>query len=999
AERLREIMTELANRAAKVVQRYGAAVAQFTGDGIMAVFGAPVALEDHAVRACRAALGIQDETVRLAVDVKDYDGLDLRLRVGLNSGEVVAGEVGSGAFGYAAIGEQVGLAQRMESVAPAGGVMLSESTARLVVGRAVLGETEMVRIKGADAAVAAHRLLGMSEEHRDVGRTQSNLVGRQWEMAAVESLLDRAIDGYGAVVGVVGSPGIGKSRTVREVTAMAAVRGVDVFVAFCESHASDIPFYVVARLLRAAFGVGDLEAAAARTQVRARVPNADPEDVLLFDDLLGIADPEVKLPKIDPDARRRRLTALVNAASLARQTPAVYAVEDVHWIDEASESLLAHFRAVIPQTRSVVLITYRPEYPGALNRVPGAQSIALAPLSDSETAALVSGLLGPDPSVDALGQKIAERAAGNPFFAEEMVRDLAERGVLRGLRSAYVSTAGVAEVSIPATVQATIAARIDRLAPVAKRTLSAAAVIGSRFDPGLLETLGIETIVEDLLVAELVDQVRFTGAPEYVFHHPLIRSVAYESQLKSDRAELHRRVAAAIESRDPAAAEENAALIAEHLEAAGDLHAAYGWHLRAGAWATSRNMAAARTSWERARTIADTLPTDDPNQVAMRIAPRTMLCGTAYRVHPNDAGARFDELQQLCAVFGDKAPLAVAMAGLVMDHAYRGRMRQASKLASEAMALIESLGDPTLIVGLSFPALYAKIECGEFPDVLRWSQRVIDLADGDPFKGNFIFGSPLALALGSRGTARYSLGRTGWREDLRHGLDMARSADPLTYSGVAALGYFPGISSGALAADDRAVREIEDALGIAERAGNDMAPSFARMALGVALAHRHTAAQRDRGLTLMAEVSDVFARHAHNLADRPLVQVYMARERAWRGDLDEAIPLMRAATDHLVREGQLLAWGIPATGVLAQTLLGRGADGDVAEAEAVIERLAIAPADEDRVIRDIWLLRLHALLARAHSDAAAYTELRDRYRDMATTLGLEGHMKWAKEMR
>jgi class 3 adenylate cyclase len=998
-ERLREIMTELANRATGVVQRYGAAVAQFTGDGIMAVFGAPVALEDHAVRACRAALDIQDETVRLAVDVKDHDGLDLRVRVGLNSGEVVAGEIGSGALGYAAIGEQVGLAQRMESVAPAGGVMLSESTARLVGGRAVLGETEMVRIKGADAAVAAHRLLGMSEEHRDVGRTESNLVGRRWEMAAIESLLDRAIDGCGAVVGVVGSPGIGKSRTVREVTTMAAVRGVDVFVAFCESHASDIPFYVVARLLRAAFGVGDLEAAAARTQVRARVPNADPEDVLLFDDLLGIADPEVKLPKIDPDARRRRLTALVNAASLARQTPAVYVVEDVHWIDEASESLLAHFMAVIPQTRSVVLMTYRPEYPGALNRVPGAQSIALAPLSDSETAALVSGLLGPDPSVDALGQKIAERAAGNPFFAEEMVRDLAERGVLRGIRSAYVSTAGVAEVSIPATVQATIAARIDRLAPVAKRTLSAAAVIGSRFDPGLLETLGIEPIVEDLVVAELVDQVRFTGPLEYVFHHPLIRSVAYESQLKSDRAELHRRVAAAIESRDPAAADENAALIAEHLEAAGDLHAAYGWHLRAGAWATSRNVGAARASWERARTIADTLPTDDPNWAAMRIAPRTMLCGTAYRVHANDAGVRVDELRQLCAVTGDKAPLAVAMAGLVMDHAYQGRIREASKLASEAMALIESIGDPTLTVGLSFPALYAKFESGEWPDVLRWSQRVIDLADGDPFKGNFIFGSPLALALTSRGTARYSLGRTGWREDLRHGLDMARSADPLTYAGVADLGYFPGMSNGALAADDRAVREIEDALGIAERAGNDMAPAFARMALGVALAHRHTAAERDRGLTLMAEVSDVFARDAHNLGDRPLVEVYMARERAWRGDLDEAIPLMRAATDHLVREGQLLAWGVPATGVLAQTLLDRGADGDAAEAEAAIERLAVAPADEGLVIRDIWLLRLQALLARARGDAAAYAEFRDRYRDMAKTLGFEGHIAWAEAMR
>ena len=209
-------------------------------------------------------------------------------------------------------------------------------------------------------------------------------------MAAVEGLLERAIDGHGAVVGVVGSPGIGKSRLVREVAAMAAARGVEVFTAFCESHTSDIPFHVVARLLRAATGVGDLDGPAARAQVRARAPDAEPEDLLLFDDLLGIADPEVELPKIDPDARRRRLTALVNAASLARQAPAVYVIEDAHWIDEVSESMLAEFVTVIPQTPSLVLVTYRPEYRGALSRVAGAQTIALAPLSDPETAALVS---------------------------------------------------------------------------------------------------------------------------------------------------------------------------------------------------------------------------------------------------------------------------------------------------------------------------------------------------------------------------------------------------------------------------------------------------------------------------------------------------------------------------------------------------------------------------------------------------------------------------------
>ena len=289
-ERLREILTDVVNRSTAVVKRYGGTLSQFTGDGIMAVFGAPVTLEDHAVRACLAALGIQEETDGLAAEVNVHDGVDLALRVGLNSGQVIAGEIGSGTLGYTAIGEQVGLAQRMESVAPLGGVMLSASTARLVDGAAAVGELELVRIKGADEPVPARRLLGM-RQGRPVSRAESNLVGRRWEMSAVEGLLDSAVDGHGAVVGVVGSPGIGKSRLVREVSAMAAARGVEVFTTFCESHASQVPLHAVARLLRAATGVDRLDGQAARDKVRARVPHADPEDLALFEDLLGIADP------------------------------------------------------------------------------------------------------------------------------------------------------------------------------------------------------------------------------------------------------------------------------------------------------------------------------------------------------------------------------------------------------------------------------------------------------------------------------------------------------------------------------------------------------------------------------------------------------------------------------------------------------------------------------------------------------------------------------------
>ena len=997
AERLREIMADLADRCAAVVGRYGGTVDKFTGDGIMAVFGAPVALEDHAIRACLAALGVQEKAKRLAVDIHARDGVDLQLRVGLNSGEVIAGEIGSGALGYTAIGEQVGMAQRMESAAPPGGVMLSASTARLVDGAAVISDPESVQIKGADEPVWAHAPAGHGRKHLVVSRAESTLVGRRWETVAAEALLDRAIEGHGGGLGMVGSPGIGKSRLVREVTARAAARGVDVFTAFCESHTTQIPFHAVARLLRAATEVEGLDALAARAHIRDRNRDADPEDLLLFDDLLGIADPDTALPNIDPDARRRRLTALVNTAALARENPAVYVIEDAHWIDEVSESMIADFLTVIPQTPSLALITYRPEYRGALSQVADAQTIVLAPLRDSETTALVSELLGPDPSVRELGQTIADRAAGNPFFAEEIVRELAQGGVLQGQPKAYTSTAEVADVSVPATLQATIAARIDRLDPRAKRTLSAAAVVGSRFGLDLLTVLGVEPAVDDLVAAQLIDQVRFTRQPEYVFHHPLIRTVAYESQLKSDRAELHRRVAAAIESRDPAAADENAALIAEHLEAAGDLHTAYGWHMRAATWATNRDIAAARLSWERARKIADALPADDPDRAAMRIAPRTMLCGIAWRVHEHVAGARFEELRQLCTAAGDKASLAIAMAGLVIDHVYQDRVREASQLASEAMALIESIGDPTLTVGLSTAAIYAKIECAESCDVLQWSQRVIDLADGDPSKGNFLFGSPLALAFGMRGIARYCLGRPGWRDDQQQGLAMTRGADPMSYTLVVTYIY-GGITLGVHRPDDPAMREIEAALRIAERSGDDHVLAIARMTLGLALVHRPTDAERDRGQKLLTELSEVLMRWGFLLGELPLVNVYLARERARRGDYDEAIPLMRATVDHLFRDGRLLAHGVPATGVLVQTLLDHGADGDVAEAEAAIVRLAAAPADDGLAVRDILLLRLRALLARAHDDDAAYRDFRDRYRDMAKTLGFEGHIAWAEAM-
>jgi hypothetical protein len=285
-------------------------------------------------------------------------------------------------------------------------------------------------------------------------------------------------------------------------------------------------------------------------------------------------------------------------------------------------------------------------------------------------------------------------------------------------------------------------------------------------------------------------------------------------------------------------------------------------------------------------------------------------------------------------------------------------------------------------------------ECG---DVLRWSQTVIDLADSDPPKGNLFFGSPRALAFATRAMARCFLGRPGWRDDQRQGLTMTRSADPLWHATVVAYVY-GGISFGVLRPDDSVLHEIEEALWIAERSADDLAVALARWTLGVALVHHQTAAERDRGEKLLAEVGELYRRRRRNLCDLPIVNVYLAREKASRGDRDEALPLLRAAVDHLFRDGQLLMWGVPATGVLVEALLDHGADDDVVEAEAAIERLASAPAEDRLVMRDIWLLRLHALVARARGDEASYRDYRDRYRELATSLGFEGHMAWAEAM-
>ena len=421
--------------------------------------------------------------------------------------------------------------------------------------------------------------------------------------------------------------------------------------------------------------------------------------------------------------------------------------------------------------------------------------------------------------------------------------------------------------------------------------------------------------------------------------------------------------------------------------------------MRAGAWSSSRDIRAARISWERARRVADALPANDPERTAMRIAPRTALCASTWRAGLGVADTGFDELRELCASAGDDLSLAIGMYGQVFGLDLEHRHREASVLASEQFRLLEESPDALRAVGVIHGAVLAKLHAGEAVEAYRLAQWCIDLVGDDPVKGRTaIIGSPLAVSLLYRGLAGCSLGRQNWRNDMRSAIAMQRSVDAhgVMLPVLITVAYARGILTGALLADDDAVRETAEAVRIAEERGDDVALELAHIAQGLVLSRRPTAADRDVALEVLRRARDAQVRQ-RNLVYATMADIRIAELTAEAGEVQGAIESARSIVDRLFENGEMFLRGA-ATAALVETLLRRGSDTDVQEAAAAIERLAAVPTDPGFVLNEIPLLRMRALLAQAHGDEAAYRDYRDRYRAMATSLGFEGHMKWAEAM-
>jgi adenylate cyclase len=687
------------------VERFEGFVDKFTGDGIMALFGAPIAHEDHAQRACYAALHLKDEIARYATELKREHGLSFSTRMGLNSGEVVVGNISEDLrMDYTAQGHTVGLAQRMENLAEPNTCFVSANTAALVRGYFDVEDLGEFRVKGVTNTMHVHRLngVGASRNRFDVSRSRglSRFVGRASDLRTLEDALEQTAAGNGQVIGVVAEAGTGKSRLCFEFLERCRAKGMRVFEGRAVAHGRNIPFLPILDVFRSYFGIsGEDDERAARTKISnemALLGAKFVEAVPLVCEFLGVGDPENPAPRLDPEIRQRQLIGVIRQIirSASAQQPTVTMIEDLHWLDAASAEFLEHMVEAREGAHSLLLVNFRPEYRAEWMQKSWYRQIPLTPLDERASGELLASLLGSDPSIGALTRPIHARTSGNPFFIEEVAQNLLETGHLEGERGNLRLVTAIEHLDVPSNVKSVLAARIDRLAEREKRLLQTASVIGKDFPESLLATVAalpadeLKAGLASLRRAEFVHELTLYPAVEYAFKHPLTQEVALGSLLQERRRKLHAAVAQAIEAATANRPDESAALLAHHWEEAGEALIAARWHKRAAEWAGITNASESLRHWERVRSLTRTLPRSEETRQLGITACQGVL-GLAWRLGTSmsEADEAFTEGKQLAV--GDTAMLAAlnghyaGVAGLVGGHSdsYWSFAREATRLA------------------------------------------------------------------------------------------------------------------------------------------------------------------------------------------------------------------------------------------------------------------------------------------------------------------------------
>jgi len=737
-EEARAILDPVLELMMEAVHEYEGTVNQVMGDGIMALFGAPVALEDHAVRACLAGLRMQ-EAVRRHADAlsRGSDSAAVRIRVGLNSGEVVVRAIGSDLhMDYTAVGQTTHLAARMEQTARSGSILMTAETSRLAAGYIQARSLGPMTVKGLAEPVEVHEVVGLGGTRTRLQvsalRGFTRLVGRESEMELLPTALASAAAGQGQVVAFVGEAGLGKSRMFWEFTHSHHARDWLILEARSVSYGKATTYLPVMELLKAYFQIDDRdEPSSVQAKVTSKLRTLDLALETVIVPMLAI----LHLPiddqhwaALDPSQRRHRMLEAVKRL-LIRQSevhPLLLVFEDLHWIDSETQALLDGLVQILERVRVLLLVNYRPEYRHGWNPKPYYTEMRIEPLPPQSAEELLATLLGDDPTLTPLKQLLIERTAGNPFFLEESVRSLVETETLAGERGAHRLAKPLTSVQVPATVQSLLAARIDRLSLELKGLLQSAAVIGKDVPLALLRSVAdladeeLRRGLDDLQAAELLYETSPVPEAEYTFKHALTYEVAYASLLQARRRTLHSRIIEAIEQRYANRLTEHVERLAHHAYRGQVWDKAVTYLRQAGAKAQGRSAhREALTFLDEALEALRHLP-ETPERQEQEIDVRLELRGSLYPL---------GEFEKMLTYLREAEAMATKLAdarrlGLVSVHIgeyfrQTGQFAEARRLAEQALVLGDKLQDVPLQL---YARHYLGLACHALGDYRRASE-------------------------------------------------------------------------------------------------------------------------------------------------------------------------------------------------------------------------------------------------------------------------------------